>query len=67
MIQCACGTKVTDYEEWVSHVRDGMPMPARGRKPNYNRQQKERIALVDYIDKHRILGNDNLETQETIT
>lgn len=45
----------------MEHVRGGMPPPPLVRKPNYRRQQKERMQLVDYIERHRILKNDNLD------
>ena len=64
MIQCSCGTKTEDHEAWVAHVRERMPLPPRVRKPNYRRQQKERNALVEYADRHRILNNNNLEPKE---
>ena len=38
-------------------------MPKIRRKPNYKQQQQERSALVDFIERHRILKNDNLETE----
>ena len=64
MIECSCGQKTDDYEAWVEHVREHMPAPPRSRKHNYKRQLKERMELVDFIEKHRILSNNNQERKE---
>jgi len=55
-VQCSCGVSVVDYEAWIRHVRERIPLPARQGKPNYKRQQQERERLLAYIDRHRIVN-----------
>ena len=56
-ITCKCGAgPFEDREAWVAHVRDGMPVTTRRKRPDFRRQEEEQSMMMDYIASHGILG-----------
>lgn len=64
-ITCKCGAgPFEDREAWVAHVRDGMPVTTRRKRPDFRRQEEEQSLMMGYIASHGILGILPEETNE---
>lgn len=56
-VKCACGGEYEDHEEWMSHIRRGIPIPRRLRRNMYEEAEKQQRALFAYAEKHRVIEN----------
>lgn len=59
-IRCKCGAgPFEDREAWVVHVREGMPVFPRRKRPDFRRQEADQAAMMDYCASHGILPEEN--------
>lgn len=68
MVLCLCGGEYEDHEEWVSHVRGGMPAPRRPSvriKMRQKDREQEQIALGSYLERHRIIESEFLSERKS--
>jgi hypothetical protein len=68
MVRCLCGGEYGDHEEWVTHVRHGMPIPCRPStriKMRQKEREQEQIALGLYIERHRVIESEFLSERKT--